>query len=82
MRMAWVCSYTDANGTRRLRTFGRKSEAKDFEAVAATEFKKGVHTPESQSVTASEAAELWLDDCAARGLERSTLAQYEQHVDP
>jgi integrase len=77
---AWVVDYADQTGKRRLRTFDRKSKAKDFAAIATNEIKQGVHTPESMSPTVSEAAELWLEDCAARGLEKATLAQYSQHV--
>ena len=77
---AWVVDYTDQDGKRRLRTFDRKSKAKDFAATATVEIKQGVHTPESQSITVSEAAGLWLEDCTANGLERATLAQYRQHV--
>jgi integrase len=80
VKEAWICDYIDQDGNRRLRTFDRKSKAKDFAATALNEIKQGVHTPESQSVTVSEAAELWLEDCAAKGLERATLAQYRQHV--
>jgi len=78
---AWVVDYTDQDGKRRLRTFDRRSKAKDFAATATVEIKQGVHTPESQSVTVSEAAQLWLEDCTANGLERATLAQYRQHVE-
>jgi integrase len=77
---AWVVDYADQTGKRRLRTFDRKSKAKDFAAIATNEIKQGVHTPESMSPTVSEAADLWLEDCTARGLERATLAQYRQHV--
>lgn len=77
---AWVVDYADQTGKRRLRTFDRKSKARDFAAIATNEIKQGVHTPESMSPTVSEAAEVWLEDCSARGLERATLAQYRQHV--
>jgi integrase len=77
---AWVVDYADQTGKRRLRTFDRKSKAKDFAAIATNEIKQGVHTPESMSPIVSEAAEQWLEDCGARGLERATLVQYRQHV--
>src|ERR1700731_1963444 len=80
VKEAWICDYVDQDGNRRLRTFDRKSKAKDFATTVSNEIKEGTHTPESQSITVSEAAELWLEDCAARGLERATLAEYRQHI--
>src|ERR1700752_1076289 len=77
---AWVVDYADQTGKRRLRTFDRKSKAKDFAAIATNEIKQGVHTPESMSPIVSEAVEQWLEDCGARGLERATLVQYRKHV--
>jgi len=56
---AWVVDYADQDGKRRLRTFDRQKKAKDFAATPTIEIKDGVHTPESQSVSVSEAAALW-----------------------
>jgi len=75
---AWVVDYIDQAGKRRLKTFERKKEASAFAATATVEIKHGLHTPESESPTVSEAAAAWIADCG--DLERATLAQYRQHV--
>ncbi len=75
---AWVVDYVDQSGKRRLKTFSRKKEASAFAVTATVEIKQGLHTPESESPTVSEAAAAWIADCG--DLERATLAQYRQHV--
>lgn len=64
-------------------------EKKDAEAwitQAAWEVSKGVHTPDSQSVTVADACDLWIKRGAIKGLERGTLTQYRQlsdlHIKP
>ena len=75
---AWICNYTDAGGKRRLRTFDRKKEAEAFAGAVGVDVRRGIHVPDSQSVTVAEAARLWLEGAA--NLERTTLVQYETHV--
>jgi integrase len=79
-REAWVVDYVDQGGKRRLKTFKKKKEADAFETKAQFEITQGTHTPDSASVTIADAAEKWLETCRARGLERSTIEAYEQHV--
>jgi integrase len=77
----WTATYTDQAGKRRARSFDRKRDAEAFHAAVSVDLRKGIHIPDSQSVTVAEAARLWLTSCEARGLERATLAPYRQHVD-
>src|SRR6266446_5033431 len=77
---AWIVAYTDQGGTRRTKNFERKRDADAFHATVSVDLRKGVHVPDSQSVTVAEAARIWLDACEGRGLERATLAPYRQHV--
>jgi hypothetical protein len=42
---------------------------------------RGVHTPESTSITVAEAARLWLKRGELEQLERSTLRQFANHVE-
>jgi integrase len=77
---AWIVNYTDRSGSRRLKTFERKKDADAFEAVVGVDVRRGIHVPDSQSVMIAEAAKLWLTSCSAAGLERATLAHYQQHV--
>jgi integrase len=80
-RTAWVATYTDSAGTRRLKTFPTKKAASEWLVQTGAELAKGTHTPESTSATVAEAARLWLQRCEGEGLERSTLVQYRTHVD-
>jgi integrase len=79
IKEAWVVDYSDQAGKRRLKTFRRKKEADAFEATARVEVREGVHTPNSESVTVANAAELWLETCRAHHLEAATVTAYEQH---
>jgi len=79
-RHAWLCDYTGQSGKRHVKTFARKKDADAFIAKAKVEVREGVHTADSDSVTIRDAADLWLTTGAARGLERATLAAYEQHA--
>lgn len=86
VRSSWIVDYPDARGKRRLKTFTRKKEADAFAAKAAVEVREGTHVADSASVTVEKAASEWLSQCAGRGLERGTMAQYQQlanlHVVP
>ncbi len=80
-KSAWAVDYTDNTGRRRLKTFKLKKDADSFSATAHVEVRQGTHVAESATVTVKEAAVLWQKSCADAGLERTTLAQYKQHVD-
>jgi integrase len=77
---AWVVDYVDQGGTRRLKTFAKKKAADNFEATANVEIRAGIHTADSASITIAEAGKLWLETGERAGLERSTLAAYQQHL--
>jgi integrase len=78
---AWVVVYTDRGGKRRLKSFERRREAEAYHASVATDLRRGLHVPDSQSVTVAEAGRLWLKSSEAAGLERATMGQYQQHLD-
>ena len=80
-REAWICDYRDGGGRRRLKTFSKKKDADAFAAQAKVDIRAGAHTADSVAPTVAAAAQAWLSDCEAAGLERSTIAQYRQHVD-
>ena len=77
---AWVVTYTDPAGRRRLKTFDRKRDGESFETAVGTEIHRGLHVPDSESIMVAEAAKLWLISCENAGLERSTLDAYRQRV--
>lgn len=78
---AWIVDYADAAGGRHIKTFPRKKEADAYAASVRVDVSKGLHTPPSQSMTVSEAAQVWLKRVEADGRERTTVRQYRQHVD-
>jgi integrase len=78
---AWVVAYSDRDGRQRLKTFALKREAEAYHATVGVDVRRGVHVPDSQSITVLEAARLWQGKPAHLHLERSTRRQYEQHVD-
>jgi integrase len=78
---AWVADYFDQNGKRHIKTFETKKAAAAWLVEAQGEVKRGVHTPESASITVAEAADIWIEKGQLENLERSTLRQYRNHVD-
>ena len=80
-RTAWVCDYQDQHGKRRLKTFKTKKAADSWATDALFQVKAGTHTPESTSITVAQAAEDWIKGVELEGRERSTIAQYRNHVD-
>lgn len=79
-KTAWVVDYTDTKGIRRLKTFARKKEADQFEAIAKVEVREGVHVADSESATVKAAGDFWIATATAAGLERGTIVQYRQHL--
>jgi len=75
-RVRWVAAYKDQHGQRHNKGFRVKKEAKAFLVLTEGEIVRGIHTPESGSITVAEAARLWLKRGELEKLERSTLRQY------
>lgn len=79
-KTAWICDYADQHGKRRLKTFKTRKAADAWSVQALHEVSRGVHLPETTAPTVGQAAERWLASAGARGLERTTLDGYRQHV--
>lgn len=79
-RTAWVVDYRDAAGKRRSKQFQRKKDADMWSVNALAEVQRGVHTPDSISITVATAASKWLDGVRDSNREPTTLAAYDQHV--
>ncbi|WP_041391023.1 tyrosine-type recombinase/integrase [Sphingobium chlorophenolicum] len=77
---SWQVDYADSSGKRRRKAFARKKAAEAWLTTAAYQVTQGVHTPDSQSITVTKAADLWLKRGEREKLEASTLAAYGQHV--
>lgn len=79
-RTAWLVDYRDPAGRRRSKQFARKKDADAWAVNALAEVQRGVHTPDSMSITVADAAAKWLDRVRDSNREPTTLAAYEQHV--
>jgi integrase len=79
-RVRWVAAYKDQDGRRHNKGFLTRKDAKAFLVLTEGDIVRGIHTPESSSVTVARAAELWLKRAELEALERSTLRQYRNHV--
>jgi integrase len=77
-KSAWQVDYVDNSGKRRRETFATKKEADAHHLATRVAVNAGTHT--TSTVTVADAAARWLDHCEARGLERSTVTAYRQHV--
>lgn len=80
MNTAWQVDYRDQHGKRRSKQFPRKKDAEAWAVNAASEVQRGIHTPDSTSITVRHAAASWLKTVRANGREPTTVAAYEQHV--
>jgi integrase len=79
-REAWIVDYLDAQGHRHIETYGRRADAQSRYAKVQVDIGQGIHTPINQSPTVAEAAELWLQSCTHRQIERTTMETYRQQV--
>jgi integrase len=77
----WQASYIDGAGNRRAKLFKRKSDGDAWLVETRHDLSRGIHTPSSVSPTVKEAGALWIKRCCEKGLEPSTVRNYEEHVD-
>lgn len=75
---AWRLRYTDSQGVERNKQFAKKGDASAYLVKVGTEIARGVHTPDSVSVTIKEAGELWVGRAETLERERSTIKQYKE----
>lgn len=77
----WLVDYKDTAGKRRAKQFETKRDADAYMVKARAEVAAGTHVADSQSVTLSEAADLWVESGERDRLEATTIRQRRQHVD-
>ena len=77
----WQASYVDGAGKRRAKLFERKSDGEGWLVEVQHDVKRGLHTPGSVSPTVKVAAALWIKRSKEKGLEPTTVQQYQEHVD-
>ena len=81
IKETWIVDYADQHGERHIKTFTRKRDADAYHARVAVDVGAGTHTADSRSITIAEAGRLWIESGEAAKLERSTLEQYQRHLD-
>ena len=79
-KQAWLVDYRDQAGKRRSKQFARKRDAEQWATDTSWQVARGVHTPDSQSVTVAAAAKLWVKRAEAEKLERATINQVLGHT--
>jgi integrase len=83
-KSVWIVDYRH-NGKRHIKSFGKKAEAVAWDAQTKQEKRHGLHTANSK-LTVAALLEMWIADCRAEGLERSTIEQRGQyardHINP
>ncbi len=72
--------YYDADGKYRTKTFDTKRDAEAWEAQMRVDKKKGIHRPDSMSITVRQAGALWLEACKAESLEPDAIRGYAGHL--
>ena len=80
-KTAWVVDYKDQEGKRVLKTFATKREAEAFRTEMGYEVSQGTHTRASASIMVAQAGKEWVKQGELDGLERSTLREYQNHLD-
>jgi integrase len=78
---AWVVDYVDQKGKRHIKTFKKKKAADAERAKVTVDVSSGTHTPDSESISVAEAGKNWIKTGEANDLERSTLEEYQRHLD-
>lgn len=63
---AWVVSYTDQGGKRRIKTFDKKKDADRERQRIEADVLSGTHTPDANTLKVAEAVQRFLDDCDLR----------------
>ncbi|QNP43755.1 hypothetical protein H9L15_03590 [Sphingomonas daechungensis] len=85
-REAFRVSYTDREGRRHHKQFEMRRDADAYRIKAESELARGIHTPEAQSITLSQAADIWISASEANGCDRATIKTYREivnrHVKP
>jgi integrase len=79
-RQAFRVAYTDRAGKRLFKQFALKRDAEAYRIKVEAEIAQGVHTPDAQSATVGEAADVWIASCEANGCARGTLKTYKEIV--
>jgi integrase len=80
--VAWfIADYADGAGTRHQRRFPTQKEARAFHDQVKVDIRAGKYVSLSDKLTIADVAKGWIKSTVAAGRERTTIRQYQQHVD-
>lgn len=79
-RSGWIVTYSDRSGKRRQKSFNLKKDADKFANQTHLDLERGIHVSDADSCSIETAGALWIRTCENHGLERSTIGQYQSHL--
>jgi integrase len=77
---AWVADFVDNAGRRQIRTFSQKKKADAFYNQVRVDINAGTHVAIKADQTIAAAADDWINNAVAEGVERGTIHLYRSHV--
>lgn len=77
-KSAWVLVYSNGDRTRKQETFSTKREAERRRNVISAELDRGSHVSLADSITVTQAGQLWIERAISEGLEKSTYEEYRR----
>lgn len=91
VKTAWQVSYADTFGKRKTETFQKKKDADEFRSKVHIEVNSGAHVSRRDSITVSQALDLWMDNNEKRVRAKDQLRMHtlrsmkswvENHIRP
>jgi integrase len=79
-KSVFLTCYVDNAGKRRFKQYAKKKDADAYLIKVAGEVVAGTHVAPTQSIEVKAAGQLWLATCRQNGLERTTIDQYQNHL--
>jgi integrase len=74
----WIVDYRHQK-KRHIKSFEKKADAVAWDAQTKQHIRHGLHAFD-RTLTVEQLLDMWIADCRAEGLERSTVEQREQHA--
>ncbi len=76
----WIADYKDGSGRRHQERFKHKAQAKAHEESRKVAIRAGTHVSLDSDLTITDVADKWIKRVEANARERSTLKQYQEHI--
>ena len=78
---AWIVDYRAMTKEGKVKRYTETFECDARHAEVNVNIRKGIHVAPTDSITIREAADLWLQACARKELERSTVESYKSEAE-